>query len=53
MPREGDYVGTSPPDRPHAYDLSEIVGKSLVRPTAKSIADLLKKHVVDRSVWLH
>ena len=56
MPREGDYLGTSPPDRPHAFELaealSEIVGKPLVRPTAKSITSLLKKHVVDRSVWM-
>ena len=56
MPLERDYLVTLPPDRPRAFELaealSEMVGKPLVRPTAKSITSLLKKHVVDRSVWM-
>jgi hypothetical protein len=56
MPREADIGRCSPSDRPQAHELfealSEILGKPLVRPTAKSIAKLLRKYVVDRSVWL-
>ena len=36
-----------------AEALSEMVGKKLAcPPTAHSITSLLKKHVVDRSVWM-
>jgi hypothetical protein len=51
-----EHRGVILEDKPKASELSEalseIVGKPFVRPTAKSVAKLLQKHVVDRSIWL-